>query len=196
MEGKRPTHTLTRLLHETTAGREGAEDELIELVYAELFRIAEQRMAQERHGHTLQAADLVHEAYLRLAGDLQEGSWDNRAHFFGAAAKAMRRILIDHARRRGRLKRGGGQKRLSITTANLAIDESPGKFLAIEEAIQRLEEWDTRLGQIVRLRFFAGLTVEEVARVLGVSPRTVKQGWTFARTWLYEALQGEDSSDS
>ena len=145
-------------------------------------------MARERKGHTLLATDLVHEAYIRLARNLAKGTLQNRAHFFYAAAEAMRRILVEHARRRAR--RGGGRRRLSITSADLAAPEEPADVLALEEAVNRLEAWDERLARVVRLRFYAGLSVEETGRILGLSPRTVKRDWSFARTWLYSELDG------
>jgi len=186
-------HKLTRLLDETARGREGAMEELIDLVYGELLDLARARMASERKAHTLQAVDLVHAAYLRLRGDLQEGSLANRAHFFHAAGEAMRRILIEHARARARLRRGGGMRRLPITGLDLAADDDPGDLLALEEAVRRLEDWEPRLGQVVRLRFYAGLDVEETAEAMGVSPRTVKRDWNFARAWLYNALRESES---
>lgn len=185
----RDPRTVTRLLEEMADGEEGASERLTALVYDELLQIAEQRMAQERRGHTLQASDLVHEAYIRLLGSLETGPWVNRAHFFGAAAEAMRRVLIEHARRRERVRHGGGRKRVSLDGADLTVEEDPSTILAVEEAIRRLQEWDPRLGEIVRLRFFAGLEIQETAEVLGMSPRTIKRGWTFARAWLYSALE-------
>lgn len=165
-----------------------SSDELLQKVYEQLRKDAQLRMCQERPGHTLQATALVHDAYVRLARDGQV-SWENTGHFYTAAAEAMRRILIEHARKRGRLKRGGDARRLSMSSLDLAAEqESPG-ILAFDEALGRLERVAADAARIVRLRFFAGLGVEETARVLGVSPRTVDRGWTFARAWLYRELE-------
>ena len=179
---------MTRLLAEATRGEKQAAGQLLPLVYSELRNLAERRMAHERMGHTLQATDLVHEVYVRLVGD-QDPSWANRAHFFSAAADAMRRILIDHARKRGRIKRGGGRRRVTISVADLAESQDSGEILNLDEAIRRLEEWDGEMGQVVRLRFFAGLSVEETAQALGISTATVKREWTVARAWLYRELE-------
>lgn len=198
MSDPQRTHQFTLLLRDAASGRKEASEELITLVYDELRGIAEARMARERPGHTLQATDLVHEAYVRLSAELEAGALQNRAHFFHAAAEAMRRILIDHARRRGRLKRGGGRQRVSITSVDLAAEEGTSEVEMLDEAIRSLEASDPRLGKVVRLRYFAGLSTEETAGVLDVSPRTVKRDWTFARAWLREALGGgasEDASD-
>jgi len=190
---KPPPHEVTALLQAVSDDQEGARDRLIEVVYGELRVLARSRMSRERVGHTLQADDLIHEAYLRLLGDLGARPMVGRAQFFHAAADAMRRILIEYARKKGRLKRGGDRAREVLEVADLAA-ESPDDTLGIVDAIDRLEKWDARLGEIVRLRFFAGLSVEETAEALGVSPRTVKRDWTFARAWLYDALN-EQATD-
>jgi RNA polymerase sigma factor (TIGR02999 family) len=158
-------------------------------VYGELRRLAQARMALERPGHTLQATALVHEAYLKLIGgaDLE---WRSRAQFFAAAAEAMRRILIDHARSKGRVKRGGGRRRLSLDVLDLAIDGSFEDFLSVEESIRRLEKRDERMAEIVKLRFYAGLSEAEIATVLGVTDRTVRRDWVVARAWLQKELRG------
>jgi RNA polymerase sigma factor (TIGR02999 family) len=181
---------LTQLLQAASSGEDGAWNEVLALVYAELRALARRRMAHERPDHTLQATDLVHEAYVRLAGG-EEGAraFANRRDFFRAAAEAMRRILIDHARRRGAAKRGAG-RRVALDVADLAARQDPEEILALDEAIQRLEAWDQRVGEMVRLRFFAGLSVEETAEAMGTSPRTVKRDWGFARAWLYRELGG------
>jgi RNA polymerase sigma factor (TIGR02999 family) len=187
---------LTRLLRDVASGRTGAQGELFQTVYAELLRIARRRMAGERADHSLNATELVHEAYLRLTGgEARSGPWESRGHFFHAAAEAMRRILIDHARRRGRVKRGRGRRREILDVLDLAVHHDPEDILAVDEALERLIEWDPRLGELVRLRFFAGLSVEETARTLGVSDRTVRRDWTFARAWLYRALGGEEAKE-
>ncbi len=185
-------------LRAIAGGDRQAAEKLLPLVYEELRSLARARMHHERADHTLQATALVHEAYLRLLGGAEVG-WDGRGHFFAAAAEAMRRILIEHARARGRAKRGGDEggrpaKKLSLTlggVADLAAQEDPELVLALDEAIQRLEAQDARVGQVVRLRFYAGLDVEETAAALNVAPRTVKRDWAFARVWLFEALGGK-----
>ncbi len=185
-------HELTQLLQQAAAGDATAADQLLPLIYENLRMIAQQRMAGERRGHTLQATALVHEAYLRLIGD---GSppWANRAHFFHAAAQAMRRILIEHARARGRQKRGGEYQRRPIERIDLAIDEDPDDILALDAAICRLEEKDERAARIVKLRFFAGLSIEETAEATELSARTVKREWTYARAWLFQTLREQQT---
>lgn len=179
----------TMLLNAAAAGDEAAANRFLPLVYEQLRAAAQAWLAGERAGHTLQATALVHEAYLKLAGP-RELPWQNRAHFYTAAAQAMRQILIDHARGRGRVKRGGG-------CAPLNLDDGPTlggpadieqDFLALDEAIRRLEERDPRAAEVVRLRYFAGLSVEETALALGVSERTVKNDWAFSRAWLAREL--------
>jgi RNA polymerase sigma factor (TIGR02999 family) len=187
---------ISQQLRAAAEGDAKAAEQLLPLVYAELRALAHARMRHERGDHTLQATALVHEAYLRLVHDAGIG-WDSRSHYFAAAAEAMRRILIEHARARGRVKRGGEQgrpaRKVSLTlggVADLAAEGDPEDVFALDEAIQRLEARDARVAQVVRLRFYAGLSVEETAAVLSVAPRTVKRDWTFARAWLFEALGG------
>jgi RNA polymerase sigma factor (TIGR02999 family) len=144
-------------------------------------------MADERPDHTLQATALVHEAYLRLVGS-HEVAWENRAHFYVAAAEAMRRILIEHARKRGRIKRGGDRARVPLNTVYLAEKAYPEEIMSVDSAIRRLEERDSRMARIVRLRFFAGLSTEEIAETLGLSDRTVRREWALARAWLHREL--------
>lgn len=183
---------VTRLLRESVS-RDGTCDRLLTLVYDQLRKLAQQRLAQERVGHTLQATALVHEAYLRLVGD--EGlQWQSRAHFFAAAAQAMRRILVEHARARGRIKRGGdgagrAAARSPINLLDLAAECNSDEILMLDEAIRRLESEDPEAAQVVRFRFFAGLSVDETAEVLGVSPSTVDREWAFARAWLHRTLR-------
>ncbi|MCI0366464.1 MAG: sigma-70 family RNA polymerase sigma factor [Phycisphaerales bacterium] len=183
---------VTRILSDLAAGRRESAGELLPLVYQQLRAIAQQRMNQERGGHTLQATALVHEAYLRLVGD-GETRWDHRGHFFAAAAEAMRRILIEHARARSRHKRGGPQsRRLEMRVedvADLAACENPQQVIALDDAFCRLQREEPRAADVVRLRFYAGMSVDDTAKVLGVSPRTVDLDWSFARAWLYRALQ-------
>jgi RNA polymerase sigma factor (TIGR02999 family) len=178
---------LTRLLQEAKTGRTKAAEELFSLVYSELREIAKRNMAQERPGHTLQATALVHEAYLRIVGD-GELVCDNRAHFFHVSAEAMRRILIEHARSRGCEKRGGDRRREPISVLDLAAISDPAQILDLDDALRRLEEKDARAAEVVRLRFFAGLSTEETAQALELAPRTIKREWEFARTWLHKAL--------
>lgn len=179
---------VTRLL-EAAAGREAkATEALLPLVYDELRKLAAHRMTAERGDHTLQATALVHEAYLRLVGD-RSNPWANRAQFFIAAAEAMRRILIEHARAKREPRRGGGLKRWPLDVVDLATMDEPEQIMALDEAISRLEEQDADAARVVRLRFYAGLTMEEVAETLGVSPRTVKREWSFARAFLFRVLE-------
>lgn len=179
---------MTRLLQKASAEEPGALEELVRLVYKHLRAMARGRMKGERRGHTLSATDLVHEVYLRLFGDLEVRRFANRAHFYHAAAQAMRRLLVDHARSRKRIKRGGERRRAFLNVVDLAASENSQEILAVDEAVRRLEDEDALLGQIVRLRFFAGLSVADTAMVLGLSERTVMRQWTFARAWLYDAL--------
>jgi len=181
---------VTRILGELRgAGRDEALNRLVPVVYAELRAAARAQLRHERPDHTLRATDLVHEAYLRLvAGNYP--TWNDRQHFFRAAAEAMRRILVEHARKRARVKRGGNPVRASLTDLNLAVEEHPAELLALDTALRRLEEQDPTAADVVRLRFFAGLSVEETGRMLDMSERTVKREWAFARAWLYDALGG------
>ncbi len=181
---------VTRILREVNSGRQRVEEKLLPLVYDELHKIAQAKMATERPGHTLQATGLVHEACLKLLGST-DVEWANRAHFFFAAAEAMRRILIDHARRRGRKKRGGDLVRVPLDVATLTSDDDPGRILALDEAIRRLEQQDERMAQVVHLRFFVGLSIAQAALTMGISERAVKREWAFARAWLYRALRKE-----
>ena len=180
---------VTSIIAALEHGETRAADQLLPLVYDELHSLARRRMAEERAGHTLQATALVHEAYMRLVG-AQAIEWSGRAHFYHAAAEAMRRILIEHARKRGRIKRGGNRRRTASSVADLAADEDLGGIMAVDDAVRRLEQEDPQAAEIVRLRFFAGLTVEETAQALNRSQRTVAREWAFARAWLYDALDG------
>ncbi len=185
---------VTQLLEATGRGEEGAEERLLELVYSELHRMAEQRMASEADNHTLQPTALVHDAWLRLsAGDGGSG-FVNRAHFFGAAAQAMRRILIDHARRHHASKRGGALERIEVDSLELAATANSTTLLRIDEALENLAREDPTSAQLVRLRFFVGMKLAEAAEVLGISERTAKRYWQFARAWLYDELHGRRES--
>ncbi len=189
--GESDRSDFTRLVIEAGKGDRQAADGLLPLVYEQLRAIARQRMKQERSGHTLQATALVHEAYLRLVGD-RRVAWAGRAHFFAAAAEAIRRILLDHAKQRLRAKRGGQNRRVALSVVDLATEQDPAEILALDEAICRLEKRDKRLSQVVRLRFYAGLSVADAAKALDLSERTVKRLWSFARAWLYAELGDGD----
>ena len=184
----RQPEDVTQILEQVTQGREQAAEQLLPLVYDQLRKIAQQRMTQERAGHTLQATALVHEAYLRLIGDEDPG-WANRAHFFKAASDAMRRILIDHARKCGRVKRGGGRKHVAISVVDLADSQDLEVIMALDEAIERLELQDPEMAEVVRLRFYVGLSIDETAQCLDVSRTTVKRDWSVARAWLHRELR-------
>ncbi len=164
-----------------------AAEELLPLVYEELRSLARARMAHEAPGHTLQPTVLVHEAYLRLVGEDDPG-WNGRGHFFGAAARAMRRILVESARRKLRLRHGGVRERVELDDDAAAIEPPQGDVLAVDEALERLEQRDPRKGKIVELRYFAGFTVEETAKALDVSVGTVEREWRFLKAWLQEEL--------
>ena len=183
-------HEVTRLLLEAERGHGQPSSALLPLVYEELRKLAAHRMAAERPDHTLQATALVHEAYLRLVGD-RDLHWSSRAHFFGAAAEAMRRILVEHARARQGPRRGGDRQKLPLDVLDLAATDNAEQILALDDAISRIEKEDPDSARVVRLRFYAGLSVQETAEALGISPRTVKREWAFARAFLYRALQGE-----
>ena len=178
---------ITRLLNQTGQGGRPAAA-LLPLVYEELRELARRRMASERDGHTLQATALVHEAYLRLVGGEDAGRWAGRAHFFHAAAEAMRRILIDHGRQRGQVKRGGGRRRVPLSVEHLAAEGDFEEIVALDDALSRLERENPDVAAVVRLRFYAGLSVEETAEALGLSARTVNREWTYARAWLFRQL--------
>jgi RNA polymerase sigma factor (TIGR02999 family) len=178
---------VTRLLHAVAKDEQLAAKELLSLVYEELRKLAAQRLAQEKPGQTLQATALVHEAYLRLLGPDGSGHWDGRGHFFAAAAEAMRRILIDSARRKHRPKHGGDRQRVDLDQAAQVAQLPPEAedLLALDEALIRLEQREPLKAKVVKLRFFAGLTIPQVAEALGISPATADRYWTYARVWLY-----------
>ena len=178
---------VTLILQAIDRGEVTASEELLPLVYDELRRLAAARMAQEAAGHTLQPTALVHEAWLRLAGNTAH-PWQNRAHFFGAAAEAMRRILIERARRKSRLKRGSGQALLDIADLDVMAAMPDDKILLVDEALEQLKAEDPEKARIVSLKFFAGLTNEQVAELLNVNERTVRRQWNFARAWLFERI--------
>jgi len=187
-----PATQVTELLVRWSDGDREALDRLVPLVYDECRRMAARQLARERPGHTLNPTGLVHELYLRLV-DQRSASWANRAHFFAIAARLMRRILVDHARARGARKRGGSIMLISLGAAGEEAapdDAAVADVLAIDEALERLAAFDPEQVRIVELRFFAGLTVEETAEVLGRSPRTIKREWRVARAWLHQQLRG------
>jgi RNA polymerase sigma factor (TIGR02999 family) len=182
-----PPPDVTALLHAWNAGNPNALDDLMPVVYAELHRLAKARLRGEREEHTLQATALVHEAYVRLVGQTRI-HWINRAQFFGTAAELMRRILVDHARERLSAKRGGGATRVELDDALGAAEARDVDVLALDIALERLERLDARQGRLVVLRFFGGLTIDEVAEVLGISPATAKREWVTAKMWLRREL--------
>jgi RNA polymerase sigma factor (TIGR02999 family) len=181
-----PMSDVTRILSQIEAGDPAAAKQLLPLVYDELRRLAARKLAQEPNGQTLQATALVHEAYLRLVGDQH---FDHRGHFFAAAAEAMRRILVDRARERKSLKRGGDRTRLRFDQLHLEAEQTPAEFLALHEALERLEAKDKRKADLVKLRFFAGLTNAQTAEALGISTSTADNDWTYARAWLRVELE-------
>lgn len=187
MTQESPPAEITRLLDAAGRGDDAARGDLLNAIYEELHRLASAQMVGERDDHTLQPTALVHEVYLRLMAQAPP-TWDNRAHFFGAAAEAMRRILIDHARARQAAKRGGDRRREPLDDLETAVSVEPERLLSIDAALSDFEKFDPEKAKIVRLRFFAGLSVEEIARVLDVSERTVKRRWRFAKAWLYRRL--------
>jgi RNA polymerase sigma factor (TIGR02999 family) len=178
---------VTQLLDAVAAGKPQAADELLPLVYDSLRRLATAKMAAQPAGHTLQPTALVHEAWLRVSEENHH--WENRGHFFTAAAEAMRRILIDQARRKQRLKRGGPQERVDIESINLATESTPDELLRVNEAVEKLAKEEPVKAELIKLRFFVGLGIPEAAEVLGISATTAKRHWTFARAWLYKELK-------
>jgi RNA polymerase sigma factor (TIGR02999 family) len=181
---------VTHLLDAAAAGDPKAAAELLPLVYDELRRLAAVRLADEQPGQTLQATALVHEAYLRLVGGAQPQEWNGRGHFFAAAAEAMRRIVVETARRKNRLKHGGGHERVEVELAELPTRLPPDDLIALDEALARLEQLDPVKARLVTLRYFAGLTIEQAAEALGISRVTAHRYWTFARAWLHQQMAG------
>ncbi|CAN5339017.1 ECF-type sigma factor [soil metagenome] len=180
---------VTKLLQASAAGDRRAGEELLPLVYDELRRLAAHHLGEERSGHTLQPTALVHEAYLRLVGD---AGWDSRGHFFAAAAVAMRRILVESARRRKSLKRGGDRSRADLELADIATPEIQEDLVALDGALSRLEEADPEAAKLVQLRYFAGMTLAEAAATMGVSPRTADRLWAYGRAWLHDAIRAAE----
>jgi RNA polymerase sigma factor (TIGR02999 family) len=182
---------VTRILESIERGDPHASEQLLPLVYDELRKLAAAMMAREAPGHTLQATALVHEAYLRLVGGDNEKPWDGRGHFFAAAAEAMRRILVENARRKQGPRRGGGRLRLDLPDVGESTQISPEDLLALDDALTRLAAAAPRKAELVKLRFFAGMTIPQAAAALGISHATAERHWTYARVWLYSELHGE-----
>ena len=179
---------LTRILNECGTGDPAALDQLVPIIYKELRRLASSQLKRERYDHTLQPTALVHEAYIRLLGQA-DISWQNRNQFFAVAARMMRRVLIDYARTRSRDKRGGGARKVSLEEAVNLSEESAADLVALDEALKDLHELYPRKSQVVELRYFGGLGIEEVAESLGISKNTVLRDWEFAKAWLYQKLK-------
>jgi RNA polymerase sigma factor (TIGR02999 family) len=186
---------VTRVLSAIEQGDPHAAEQLLPLVYDELRKLAAEKMAQERPGQTLEATALVHEAYVRLVDVETAQHWNSRGHFFAAAAEAMRRILVEHARRKKRDKHGGERRRVDLDEAHAVADAPPDNLLVLDEALRRLEQTDPLAARLVNLRFFAGLTMPQAADALGLALRTAERNWTFARTWLHRELSHLDSPD-
>jgi len=188
-----PMNEVTVILSALEHGDPKAADQLLPLVYEELRKLASQRLAQESPGQSLQATALVHEAYLRLVGEKQRDRWENRGHFFAAAAEAMRRLLVENARRKKRLKHGGDMRQISLEEAEVQVHPISEDLVALDEALTRLAAHDRIKAEVVKLRYFAGLTMPEIADTLNLSLATVERHWTYARTWLYADLADPDS---
>ena len=187
---------VTRILSAIEQGDAQASEQLLPLVYEELRKLAAQKMAQEKPGQTLQATALVHEAYLRLVDIKKAQHWNSRGHFFAAAAEAMRRILVNRAREKSRVKRGGHLRKIDLNKIEVAVETPEDDLLALNEALDRLAEENEECADLVKMRFFAGLSVDEAGTALGISPRTADRHWAYARAWLYDELRGPDSTAS
>ena len=180
---------VTRIINAIQQGDERAADELLPLVYQELRRLAAQKMSHEPPGQTLQATALVHEAYIRLVGG-EDQNWAGRTHFFCAAAEAMRRILIENARRKKSLKHGGDHKRVTLDDAEFVVEAPSDDLIALDEALEKLASIDKIKADLVKLRYFAGLTIDQAAELLGISQTTAKRHWRYTRAWLYREITG------
>ena len=178
---------VTCLLNTVKPGSARSAAELLPLVYEELRKLAAHKMGGENAGHTLQPTALVHEAWMRLAASTHQ-NWENRGHFFASAAEAMRRILVEHARRKQSLKRGGGLERTDLDDSVLALSTTPDELLAVNDALARLESQDSTAAQLVKLRYFVGLTMDETASAMGLAKRTTENLWTYARVWLHREI--------
>ncbi len=184
---------VTRILSQIESGDPSAAEHLLPLVYDELRKLAAARLAQERPGQTLQATALVHDAYVKLVDVERAQHWDSRGHFFAAAAEAMRRILVSNARRKKATKRGGERQRADVELDGLPAMADDGKLIALDEALSRLAEADPKKAELVKLRYFAGLTVQDAAQLLGISTATAQRQWAYARAWLQREMAGSDS---
>lgn len=182
---------VTRILNAIERGDAEAINTLLPAVYEELRQMADRKLLSEGPGHTLQATALVHEAYLRLVGS-DDSSWPSRTYFFGAAAEAMRRILVEHARKKKSKKRGGDRHRVDFMSADVMADESPDDLIAMDEALTKFSEADPLKAELVKLRFFAGLSFEQAAELLDISPATARRYWNYARAWLYGRIRLAD----
>jgi RNA polymerase sigma factor (TIGR02999 family) len=187
---------VTRIMEAAHNGDPQAAEQLLPIVYDELRRLAAHRLNQERPGQTLQATALVHEAYLRLVGAELAQPWQNRGHFFAAAAEAMRRILLNRSRDKKRLKRGGDRRRIDLNQIEFALDTDHDELQALDDALEKLAAEDPLCCQLVKLRFFAGLTMREAAEAIGIAQRTAERQWAYARAWLYHELSRQDSASS
>jgi RNA polymerase sigma factor (TIGR02999 family) len=185
---------VTRILHKIDEGDPEATEKLLPVVYDELRRLASQRLANESPGQTLQATALVHEAYLRLVDTERQQKWDSRGHFFAAAAEAMRRILVENARRKGRIKHGGQQQRVELQDDQPMAETPSEDLLALDEALANFEREQPDKAQLIKLRYFAGLTEEQAAEAMGISRATASRYWTFGRAWLYKEIGSEAGS--
>jgi RNA polymerase sigma factor (TIGR02999 family) len=181
---------VTQILHAIEQGDPAAASQLLPLVYDELRKLAAHKLARETPGQTLDPTALVHEAYLRLIGEDEEQHWDSRGHFFAAAAEAMRRILVEIARQKASLKRGGDRERVDVVESLLAAPEPRENLLALDAALTKLAETDKQAAELVHLRYFAGLSIREIADILGIAPRTADRLWAFARAWLHQEIEG------
>jgi RNA polymerase sigma factor (TIGR02999 family) len=188
---------VTHILSAIEQGDPHAAEQLLPLVYDELRKLAAQRLAQEKPGQTLQATALVHEAYLRLVGSGPSSlGWNSRGHFFGAAAEAMRRILVENARRKGAAKHAGERLRVSLEGLDLVDESPPEQLIALDDALRRLAAEDPRKAELVKLRFFTGLSIEAAAEALSIAPATAKRWWTFSRAWLLREVEGDEPARS
>jgi RNA polymerase sigma factor (TIGR02999 family) len=181
---------VTQILHAVAKGDPQASSQLLPLVYDELRKLAAQRLGRETPGQTLQPTALVHEAYLRLVANDHQRDWDNRGHFFSAAAEAMRRILVEIARQKASLKRGGDRERVDVVDSLLAAPEPREDLVVLDAALTKLAETDKQAAELVQLRYFAGLPIREVAEIMGISPRTADRLWAYAKAWLHEEIGG------
>lgn len=185
---------VTQILSQIEQGDPAAAEELLPLLYGELRKLAAAKLAREKPGQTLQATALVHEAYIKLVDNARTQHWDSRGHFFAAAAEAMRRILVDNAHRKKTRKRGGDRRRVELSHIDPAVSPPDDDLVALDEALDRLAETDPRAAELVKLRYFAGLTNNQAAEVLGISPRTADSVWAYAKVWLHERIVGDESA--